>query len=162
ALVSGTLTVQAVNGVAQFFGLAINQPGTCAFSISASSVAPGSTNPITVHPQASKLAVIVAPPQAFTANAPFDLTVAAQDGTGNVDTTFNGNVTLSLPVNPGGATLGGPVTVRAVNGIAVFHGVTVDKPAGGYSIRASAGGLTATTINAIDVSAAGVATHLAF
>ena len=46
-----------------------------------------------------------------------------RDPYGNVDPTFNGSVTLALASNPGSATLGGTVTVNAINGVATFAGL---------------------------------------
>ena len=40
------------------------------------------------------------------AGSPFSFTVAVEDQFGNIDTTFNGNVTISMLVNPGGSTEG--------------------------------------------------------
>ena len=79
------------------------------------------------------------------ANGPFSLTVHAEDPYGNVDPTFNGSVTLSLATNPGSATLGGTLNVKAVNGVATFSGLTINNPGMGYTLKASSTGLTAGT-----------------
>src|SRR5262249_6934248 len=72
---------------------------------------------------------IAPPPNIVTAGVPFGLTIAAQDLAGNVDTTFNGPVTLALVTNGDGplATLGGTLTATAVNGVATFSGLTLNR-----------------------------------
>ena len=40
--------------------------------------------------------VTTQPPASVTANAPFDLSVTAEDGSGNIATTYTGPVTLAL------------------------------------------------------------------
>ena len=51
------------------------------------------------------------PPASVIAGIGFGLVVTAEDAFGNVDPTFTGIVTLALASNPGGATLGGTLTV---------------------------------------------------
>jgi hypothetical protein len=62
-------------------------------------------------------------------------------------------VTVALATNPSTATLGGTKTVNAVDGRATFAGLTVDKAGTGYTLVASASGLTSATSSAFDVSA---------
>jgi hypothetical protein len=161
ATLGGTLVATAVNGQAAATAL-VNRPGTFALAVSATGVAGTSSNPFTAIANATQLAVTAPPAASQTAGAPFALAIAAEDSSGNVDTSFNGNVTLSLAANPGGAALGGTLTMRAINGIASFPGLTLNKPANGYSIQAAGSGLTSVTINAINVAPAGVASQLVF
>lgn len=70
--------------------------------------------------------------------------VGAVDSTGAVDTTFSAGVTLTFSSNPSGAALGGTTTVRALDGIATFGNLTVDR-AGTYTLRATANGATGIT-----------------
>jgi hypothetical protein len=70
--------------------------------------------------------------------------VGAVDSTGAVDTTFTGGITVGFGSNPTGAALGGTTTVRAVDGIATFGNLTVDR-AGTYTLRATANGATGIT-----------------
>ena len=81
------------------------------------------------------------PPASVTAGSPFGLTVQAEDSSGNLDTSFNGTVTVALANNPGGATLGGTLTVTASGGVATFSGLTLNKAASGYTLVASSSGL---------------------
>jgi hypothetical protein len=89
----------------------------------------------------------------------FGLTVKVEDGFGDVVTSYNGRVTIALANNPGGGTLGGTRTVTAVDGIATFSGLTLNKVGTGYTLKASSGSLTAATTRGIAVTPA-AATHL--
>ena len=86
--------------------------------------------------------VTTTPPTSVTANAPFGLTVTAEDGSGNIATTYTGPVTLVLSGGTSGAELGGTVTGNAVNGVAAFTGLTIDTAGTGYTLTASSGTLT--------------------
>ncbi len=89
------------------------------------------------------------PPSSVTAGKGFGFTVTAEDSSGNVDTQFNGNVTVSLASNPGGAksTLGGSsLTMQAVNGVAAFSGLTLDIAAAGYTLLARSSASDAPTL----------------
>jgi streptogramin lyase len=102
------------------------------------------------------LAVTTAPPANVTAGAGFDLTVKAESSSGAVDTQFNGNVTVSLADQPaGGGSLGGSsLTVRAVNGVATFSGLTLDTAAAGYTLQvtsSASGGPTIGVTSGINV-----------
>jgi alpha-tubulin suppressor-like RCC1 family protein len=70
------------------------------------------------------------------------LKVEARDAHGNRAAAFAGSVLMSLTTNPGAATLGGGVTADAVAGVATFSTLTLDRPASGYVLTASASGLT--------------------
>ena len=74
------------------------------------------------------------------------------DPYGNVDPTFNGNVTLALANNPGGSYAGRNADRGGVNGVATFSGLTINKPGSGYTLKATSGGLTAATSAAFDVT----------
>ena len=73
-------------------------------------------------------------PAASWPAAAFGLVVAAEDPFGNVDPNFSGSVTVALSNNPGGATLGGTLTVTAQNGVATFSGLTLNQPGIGYTL----------------------------
>jgi len=85
------------------------------------------------------------------------LQVAAYDSLGNVATGFTAAITLAIGTNPGGASLGGTNPVNAVNGIAVFSDISLDRSGSGYTLTASATGLTGTTSAPFDVTASAAA-----
>ena len=147
----GTLTVQAVNGVATFSGLSLTTAGSIELSIVSSGLPTAYTNKLTAT-AASATQLVATTPSGVLANGPFNMTVDAEDPDGNLDLTFNGNVTLSLGANPGGATLGGVLTVQAVNGVATFSGLTINKLGDGYTVIAASTGLTSGTTSDFDVT----------
>ena len=92
-----------------------------------------------------QLVVTDQPPQSVAAGAGFGLTVAAEDPDGQVDTVFNGPVTLALGNNPGGGTLGGTLTATAVNGVATFSGLSINQTGDGYTLLATSTSLPSVT-----------------
>ena len=161
---SGSTTVAAVAGVATFANLSINKAatgytlvagaaGVAAVTSSAFSVAPGAATQlaITVQPNTTVVAMGFTPA----------VTVAGLDPGGNIDTSYRGAVTIALGTNPGNATLSGTTTVTAVAGIATFAGVSLDKAGAGYTLTASASGLSSATSGAFTVLAQALA-RLAF
>jgi hypothetical protein len=95
-------------------------------------------------------------PQGAQANAPFATqpVVIAQSGPGVTNTSFNGPVTLAIKPGTGasGAALVGTVTVNAVNGVASFSGLAINKAGAGYRLTASAGGLSTAESSAFDIT----------
>lgn len=79
--------------------------------------------------------------------------ITTSDSLGGLDSTFTGTVTVRLGSNSTGAALGGTTAVRAINGIATFTNLTVDR-AGNYTLVASASGSASVTSSAFLVRAA--------
>ncbi|HUG27873.1 MAG TPA: Ig-like domain-containing protein [Gemmatimonadales bacterium] len=79
--------------------------------------------------------------------------VALQDETGNTVTSATGTVTLTFASNPGGATLTGALSVQAVQGVATFPDVRVNRAGQGYTLRATAPGFAEAVSATFNVSA---------
>ena len=60
--------------------------------------------------------------------------VTVQDAFGNTVTSDTSSVTLAIGTNPGTGTLSGTKTVTAVNGVATFSGLSIDKSGTGYRL----------------------------
>lgn len=154
---SGTTTVAAVNGVATFADLRISGPGA-GYTLSVSS--PGLTGAtsapfsVTALP-ATKLSFVVQPGSvtAGTAFAPA-ITVAVQDAAGNTVTNATNPVSLAIGTNAGSGTLSGVTTVAAVNGVATFSGLSIDKAGIGYTLAAASPNLSSAASSAFTVTAA--------
>src|SRR5213592_1818550 len=71
--------------------------------------------------------------------------VAVQDAFGNTVTAATDAVTVAVGANPGAGTLSGTLTVAATQGIATFSNLRIDRPGSGYTLAASAGGLSGAT-----------------
>jgi len=84
------------------------------------------------------------------------------DANGALDANNNSMVTISIdPSSPSGGTLSGTgsLSVAAVNGIAVFSGLSIDKANTGYKLKVSSGSLTIASSNSFNITA-GQATQL--
>ena len=148
ATLGGTACVNAVAGVASFTTLSIAKAGTgYTLSATASSLNGATTGPFDISAgPASELVYLTAPSSSFAGSsiAPA-VEVAAEDGHGNVVTSFTGNIAIAIGTNPAGGTLSGTMTVAASGGIATFANLSLDKAGVGYTLAASAAGLTGTT-----------------
>ena len=86
---------------------------------------------------AVQLVVSTQPSSSVTAGAATGFVVEAEDADGELDPGFSGGVTVALATDPGETSLGGMLTVDAVNGLATFADLVLDKAAAGYSLTAS-------------------------
>jgi hypothetical protein len=68
------------------------------------------------------------------------ITIAVQDANGNTVLNSSATVTIALGNNQAGGTLGGPTAVDAINGVASFGGLSVDRVGTGYTLVATASG----------------------
>jgi len=161
---SGTTTVAAVNGVASFANLSVNKTGT-GYTLAASAAGlTGATSTAfnVTAGAAAKLAFSVQPTNvAAGASITPAVQVTVQDAQGNTVTTAVNSITMAIGTNPSGGTLSGTTTVAAVNGVASFANLSINKTGTGYTLAASATGLTGATSTAFNVTA-GAATKLAF
>ncbi|MHB1557452.1 MAG: hypothetical protein ACYC61_08230 [Isosphaeraceae bacterium] len=156
ATLGGTLGAAASGGVATFSGLTIDQAGT-GYTIEASDVGlnAAASTVMTVTPAAaSQLVVTVQPPSTVTAGGTFGLTVAAEDPYGNLATSYDGPLAISLAGGPPDASLGGSETVSASGGVASFAGLNLTRAGLGYAIEAAGSGLVSAHSSTFDVSPA--------
>jgi hypothetical protein len=154
----GMLTVSAINGEASFSGLTLDQPSfDYTLQVTGGGLTGATTTPFDVQPAVvpTQLAVTTQPPGSFAAGAAFGLIVMAEDSSGNAATSFTGNVTVALANNPGGGTLGGMLTVPAVNGRAFFSGLTLNQAGTGYTLLVTGSGLNPAVTSAFNVTAIG-------
>ena len=161
---SGTTTVAAVNGVATFSNLSINKVGT-GYTLNATSagLASATSSAFNVTPGvAAKLAFTVQPTNTAAGSAITPaVQVTVQDAQGNTVTTATNAISMAIGTNPGGGTLSGTTTVAAVAGIATFPTLSINKTGTGYTLGASATGLTGASSSAFNITP-GAATKLAF
>ncbi len=148
----GTVVANAVNGVATFDNLTLSSDGTYTLLAQSSGLTSVSTTSISIvsAPAAASLSFSTQPVDSNSYLPAIDVTVLDQFGA--PFTAFNGPVTLALGTNPSGATLTGPLTVNAVNGVATFSNILVTLSGTDYTLIASATGLTPATSGAFDVT----------
>ncbi|MDH5198273.1 MAG: Ig-like domain repeat protein, partial [Gemmatimonadota bacterium] len=154
---SGTATVNAVSGIATFANLSINRVGTGYTLTAAATGLAGATSPaFDVTPgAAAKLAFTGQPTDVIAgSNMLPAVVVTVQDASGNTATSFNDSVTVGIATNPGLGTLGGTLRVAAVNGVATFSTLTIDKTGIGYTLSATSAPLTPATSTGFTVTPA--------
>jgi hypothetical protein len=148
ATLSGTTTVAAVNGVAQFSDLSINRSGAAYLFVASSAGLTGaSSGTFNVNPGAAAKLIFSTQPTSATAGAAIApaVQVTVQDALGNSATGSSVNVTLAIGVNVGGGMLSGLATVPAVGGVATFSTLAIDKVGTGYTLTAASTGLAGTS-----------------
>jgi hypothetical protein len=136
AILGGTTTMTAAAGVMTYSCLTLDRAAAGdVIAISSGGLSGVSTSPLTVGAApATQLVVATQPPESVNAGSAFGLVVAAEDAFGNVDPSFSGGETLGLANNPGGATLGGALTVEVVATLSKA-GVSVFRATGFRSVR---------------------------
>src|SRR5213078_51440 len=162
ATLSGTLLVAAVGGVASFGDLSLNRtaPGYT-LTASGGGLGPVTSTAFDITPgTATRLAFTQQPTNTVAGGAISPaVQLSALDPAGNLVPTFTGSVTVALGNNPGGSTLSGTTTVAAVNGVATFVDLSLNKTSTGYWLTAT--GLNTATSSSFNITA-GVATQLVF
>jgi hypothetical protein len=151
----GMLIQSAQNGVAQFTELTLGQPGN-GYTIlaSAAQVASATTSSVNVIPVSTtpQLVVTAEPATPIGAGSPFGLTVTVHDPFGQVDSTFQGTITLGLAGGPANASLGGVLTAPAIRGVATFSGLMLTV-AGSYALNLTAPNASSTRTSPLAVIA---------
>ena len=105
---------------------------------------------------ASQLRFTVQPTDAIAGSpiAP-PVVVTAYDAFNNVASGFTGNVTMGIGTNPSTGVLSGTLTVAAAAGVATFGNLIISAGGNGYTLAASATGLTGAISASFTISAAG-------
>ncbi len=79
--------------------------------------------------------------------------IEIEDANGHVVTIDDATVvTAAIGTNPSGGVLDGTTSATAASGVASFADLTIDKAGSGYTLTASAGGLTGATSAAFDIA----------
>jgi hypothetical protein len=152
----GTLTIAADAGVATFSGLTLTTAGTgYTLQVTSSLLTPGLTSPFNVTPaEPSRLVVSAQPPNSVTAGTGFGLAISVEDAYGNLETTYDDEVSVALVSGLAGSDLGGTLTVPAIDGVAAFSGLRLTTAGDGYLIQATGSGLDPANTGPITVGPA--------
>lgn len=160
AVLGGTRTVNAVNGVAIFTDLTVNQAGV-GYTLRASSgtLSPAVSAPFAVVAGAATALGVTTQPSAAAASGiplPRQPVVQVRDAGGNAVAQAGVQVTAAL--QGAGATLGGTRTVTTnAQGVATFTNLSLTGAAGAYTLLFAAPGLTAVASAAITLGAGSAA-----
>ncbi len=169
-----TLVVKGKNGVATFSNVSFPGGGTYTLLATSSSITSASKNLIVGPGAATHLVFLAQPADALTGESLGTVRVAVEDSFGNVVTTNQSSVTLSLNLpdaagvqSPDGQfgtgsivpipSLQGKVTVAARNGVAAFSDLSINV-VGSYTLNAQDGTLTSGTSASVMIKSS--ATHL--
>ncbi len=148
----GTMTAKVAAGVASFDDLENDTAGALTLQFSAASLPPVISAPSTVMPAAATHLVVTQPPAGVSAGAPFALTLEAEDNFGNVDTSYNGPVTVAL-ANGSSGSLSGTTSMMASGGVATFANL-VDNTSGPISLNATSGTLPGASTGTVTITPA--------
>ena len=152
---SGTTAVNAVNGVATFSDLSIQEARTEYTLTTSSGTLTGATSAsFAIAPAAPARVAFTVQPSSTGVAQPITpaVQVAIQDAFANTVTNATNAVTLTLATNPGSGTLAGTKTVNAVGGIATFSALSIDKAGTGYTLTATSPVLTGETSSEFDIT----------
>lgn len=154
ATLNGTLTRTAVDGRATFNNISLNRPGNGYTILAGGGGLSVTSAPFNVTAGSVSRLEFVTQPSNTTAGAAISPAVQVEllDALGNRVTGSNAPVTISIGNNPGGATLGGTVTVNAQSGLATFADLTLNRPGSGYTLSAGASGAPAVASSAFNVA----------
>ncbi|HUO07808.1 MAG TPA: choice-of-anchor tandem repeat GloVer-containing protein [Phycisphaerae bacterium] len=152
-----SLTAQSHNGIATFSNLSLQAAGAYTLAANNGLLPAATSNPFSITPAAASQLILTSTPTSTTAGPLHTLTVTLEDPYGNIVTTDQSNITLSLN---GNGTLLGTVTVPAINGVATFNTLAIHTP-GSFSITASDGALPTATTTSFTITPA-AASELVF
>lgn len=145
-VLSGTVTRNAVMGIATFDDISINRSAD-GYTLQAISgvLIPATSNTFNVNAGPPTRLGFVAQPTNTNANTPITpaVQVAVQDSLGNTVPSATDAITVDLHYNPTGAPLAGILTRNAINGVATFPDLSVSRVSNAYNLLATATGLGA-------------------
>jgi YD repeat-containing protein len=81
--------------------------------------------------------------------------ISVQDALGNTVPTSSAAITIAIGTNPNGGVLSGTTSKNAVSGVAGFGDLRINQSGNGYTLTASAAGLTGATSSGFNISSAG-------
>ena len=104
-----------------------------------------------VQQSPGQLLVTSQPTTSVIAGQTFEVDIEALDSLGNLNTDFNGAITIAIANNAGNGQLGGTLTVNAVAGVAKFTDLTLSTPGAGYTLAATGQHVNNVTTGTFDV-----------
>ncbi len=150
----GTATATPVNGVATFSNLTISAAGN-GYTLTASSTGlTGATSAaFNVFTTAAKLVFLTQPSNtASNKSIAPAVQVAIEDANGSIVAGATTPIVIAIGTNPGPGTLTGTPTGNPANGIATFSNLMIGTVANGYTLTATAAGLTSATSTTFNIT----------
>jgi hypothetical protein len=152
---SGTLTVAAVNGEATFSDISIDKIGSgYTLRVTSGVLASDTSSAFNILLGPPALLAIVVQPSTAQIGAAISpaIKVQVQDAGANFNDSATNSVTLVIGTNPGSGTLSGTANGAAVSGEVFFSDISIDAVGNGYTLVASAAGLTADISNPFNIT----------
>lgn len=153
-VLSGTVSKAAVAGVAIFDDLAISNDGNgYVLTASSAGLVSEDSDPFDIDPLAATSLEFVVQPSSEIAGDSISpsITVRILDQLGNPFSATN-NITLAIGTNPSSGVIAGTLTQAAVAGVATFNDISLDRAGVGYTLTASAAGLSGDTSDAFTIT----------
>lgn len=157
-LVGNPIAATNGQGLAIFSGLGITgSPGIYTLNFIGANLSGATSSGVTLAAGAPARLAFAVQPSAAAAGGVITppVQVAVEDAQGNAVPGATNNVTVAIGSNPSGGVLSGTKTVAAVNGVATFSNLSIDKVGSGYTIAASSSGLQGATSTAFNVTSGG-------
>lgn len=151
----GTVTVNAVHGVATFSGLWIERAAS-GYTLTATTgeLEPATSVPFEIaHTSPARLLFTTSPPDTVVAGGSFGAKVTIVDRYGNLATGAAAELELAIGNGPVEAALTGTTRATAVNGVATFSAIVIERAESGYTLVARGAGLEAGESDAFQVRA---------
>lgn len=147
--ITGTLTRNAINGIAVFNDIAFDTEGTYTISATSGFLSSATSTDIiiTIADTIAHFVKFAGLPLSGDVNTPLSaFSVAAMKVNNTIDTFYTGDITLTKYA--GNGLISGTTTVTCTGGVAHFNDITFDQ-AGSYKLIASSGALSNDTSHVI-------------
>ena len=152
---TGTIgaTADSGNGVytAAFTGELAGTGTSIGATLNGSAVTTPTPSLVVIPGAPAQLVFIATPSVALTGAVMTSVQVEARDLAGNATTGYAGDVTIAIGTNPGSGSLAGTLTQAASGGVATFSDLAIDLPGIGYTLAATASGVSSATSASFDV-----------
>jgi trimeric autotransporter adhesin len=159
AVLSGTVSVKAVNGVVDFTGLSVDIAGSYILIAFGAGFLPAQSNVFDITPGAPVDLFFNSQPLTTTPGSPLTvmppaIPVLVRDMYGNTVNNSSAEVTVTITPGTGaaGAVLSGTTKLKAANGVASFLDLSIDKLGKGYTLTATSSGLTSAVSDPFDIT----------
>jgi uncharacterized repeat protein (TIGR03803 family) len=137
---TGTLTANAVHGVANFNDVILNTAGVYAIAATDGTLVGAVTNSISVSLPPDHVVIASQPQSTLTSTVLPTISVGVENSNKDQVISDQSNVTLTIASGPANATISGTTTVPAANGLATFSNLSFSS-GGQYTLQASDGSL---------------------
>lgn len=128
--------------------------GPAQFQATVTGLSAAVCSPTVLSSPPTQLAFKTQPTNAVAGAGISSFQVEVRDANGTLVPGATNAVTIAILNNAGGGTLGGTKTVSAIAGVATFTGLSLDKVGTGYTLQATATGLSSATSSAFNITPA--------